>query len=255
MNIIDSHCHPYVEEFKDDVDEVLARAKAVGVDRMYMPAIDSSTHQSMLDLEVRYPDYLFSMMGLHPCSVKKETYESELTIIEKYLSERKFAAIGEIGLDYYWDESTVVEQKDAFTRQMELALQYDLPIVIHARGATMDAVDLVRPFSKRGLKGIFHCFGGTNEEAKAIIDLDFLLGIGGVFTFKKADMPTHLKDIDISHMVLETDCPYLAPVPKRGKRNESGYLPYIISAIATAKDISEEEIIRVTTTNSLNLFK
>lgn len=254
MKIIDSHSHPYVEEFAEDRDAMLKRAKDAGVSRIYMPAIDSTTHQAMLDLEAKYPDFCISMMGLHPCSVK-DNYEKELSIVHQYLTERKFAAIGEIGLDYYWDKSTIDIQKKAFVQQMEWALEYDLPIVIHSRESTMDCVELVKPFSDKGLKGIFHCFGGTNEEAKVIIELGFLLGIGGVFTFKKANMPENLNDISLEHIVLETDAPYLAPVPFRGKRNESTYLPYILHAISEAKGIEMEDVARITSNNAEKLFK
>ena len=254
MNIIDSHSHPYVEAFAEDRDAVLQRARAAGVSRIYMPAIDSTTHEAMLELEKQYPDFCIAMMGLHPCSVK-DSYEDELGIIYQYLCKRKFAAIGEIGLDYYWDKSTVGIQKKAFVRQMEWALEFDLPIVIHSRESTMDCVAMVKPFSDKGLKGIFHCFGGSADEAKAIADLGFLLGIGGVFTFRKANMPENLKDIDIQYMVLETDAPYLAPVPFRGKRNESAYLPYILHAISEAKGIAMEEIAQVTSANAEKLFK
>lgn len=254
MNIIDSHSHPYVEEFAEDRDAMLQRASAAGISKIYMPAIDSTTHTAMLGLEKQYPGFCISMMGLHPCSVK-DSYEKELDIIYQYLSERKFAAIGEIGLDYYWDKSTVDIQKKAFMQQMEWALEFDVPIVIHSRESTMDCVEMVRPFAAKGLKGIFHCFGGSNEEAKAIIDLGFLLGIGGVFTFKKANMPENLKDIGIEHMVLETDAPYLAPVPFRGKLNESAYLPYVLNAVSDAKGISMEEIAQITSANAEKLFK
>ncbi len=254
MNIIDSHSHPYVEEFAQDRNDVLKRAQDAGVTKIYMPAIDSTTHGAMLSLEKEYPDLCKSMMGLHPCSVNGQ-YEKELEIIHQYLLERKFAAIGEIGLDYYWDKSTIDLQKKAFAMQMEWALVFDLPIVIHSRESTMDCVEMVKPFAEKGLKGIFHCFGGSNEEAKAIINLGFLLGIGGVFTFKKANMPENLKDIDVEYMVLETDAPYLSPVPFRGKRNESAYLPYVLHALAEAKNLPMEEIARVTTQNAENLFK
>ncbi|WP_447641413.1 MULTISPECIES: TatD family hydrolase [Chitinophagaceae] len=254
MNIIDSHSHPYVEEFIEDREAMLQRARTAGVSKIYMPAIDSTTHSAMLDLEKQYPDFCIAMMGLHPCSVNDQ-YRKELDIIHEYLSSRKFAAIGEIGLDYYWDKSTIDIQKKAFVQQMEWALTFDLPIVIHSRESTMDCVALVKPFSQKGLKGIFHCFGGSNEEAKAIIDLGFLLGIGGVFTFKKANMPENLKDIGVEHMVLETDAPYLAPVPFRGKRNESAYLPYVLNAISEAKGIPMAEIAQVTSTNAEKLFK
>lgn len=254
MNMIDSHSHPYVTEFESDRAEMLQRAQNAGISKIYMPAIDSTTHEAMLALERQYPSLCKSMMGLHPCSVNDQ-YQKELDIIYQYLSRRKFAAIGEIGLDYYWDKSTVDFQKKAFAQQMEWALECKLPIVIHARESTMDCVEMVKPFSDKGLKGIFHCFGGSNEEAKAIIELGFLLGIGGVFTFKKANMPENLQDIGMEHIVLETDAPYLAPVPFRGKRNESAYLPYIAKAISDAKGIDMEEVVKITAKNAEDLFR
>lgn len=254
MNIIDSHSHPYVEEFKDDVDEVLQRAQAAGIRKIYMPAIDSTTHAAMLDVEAKHPNLCVSMMGLHPCSVNGN-WKEELKTVKGWLDRRTFAAVGEIGLDYYWDKTHVEQQRQAFAMQMQWALEAGLPIVIHARDATPDCIEMVQPFAAKGLKGIFHCFGGTAAEAKAIIDLGFLLGIGGVFTFKKANMPDHLKDISLDHIVLETDAPYLAPVPYRGKRNESSYLIYIAQALATAKHTSVEEVAAITAKNAENLFK
>ncbi|WP_191967865.1 TatD family hydrolase [Rhizosphaericola mali] len=255
MNIIDSHCHPYSSDFDEDRAAMIERAKKSGISRIYMPAIDSSTHQKMIDLETQYPDYCIAMMGLHPCDVKQETYKNELAIVKNWLDKRPFAAIGEIGLDFYWDKSTEEMQRYAFDIQMQWALEKDLPIVIHARDSTMACVEMVKPFAARGLKGIFHCFGGSAEEANAIIDLGFLLGIGGVFTFKKANMPMNLKDISIDHIVLETDAPYLAPVPFRGKRNESSYIPYILNALSEAKGIPIEEIASRTAKNTLDFFK
>ncbi|QES90991.1 TatD family deoxyribonuclease [Rhizosphaericola mali] len=253
--MIDSHCHPYSSDFDEDRAAMIERAKKSGISRIYMPAIDSSTHQKMIDLETQYPDYCIAMMGLHPCDVKQETYKNELAIVKNWLDKRPFAAIGEIGLDFYWDKSTEEMQRYAFDIQMQWALEKDLPIVIHARDSTMACVEMVKPFAARGLKGIFHCFGGSAEEANAIIDLGFLLGIGGVFTFKKANMPMNLKDISIDHIVLETDAPYLAPVPFRGKRNESSYIPYILNALSEAKGIPIEEIASRTAKNTLDFFK
>ena len=255
MNIIDSHCHPYSSDFDEDRDSMIQRAKHNGVSRIYMPAIDSSTHQKMIDLEALYPGYCIAMMGLHPCDVKSETYKEELAIVKNWLDKRPFAAIGEIGLDFYWDKTTIEIQRYAFDLQMQWALEMDMPIVIHARESTPECIEMVKPFADKGLRGIFHCFGGSAEEAKAIVDLGFLLGIGGVFTFKKANMAEHLKDLSIEHIVLETDSPYLAPVPYRGKRNESSYLPYILHALSQSKGIEPEKIAEITANNALKLFK
>ncbi|GAB3364022.1 TatD family hydrolase [Arachidicoccus ginsenosidivorans] len=254
MQLIDTHTHLYSEEFKNDLPEVMQRADKASIKQFYLPAIDSSTHEAMIALEVAYPDSCHAMMGLHPCSVK-EDFQKELNIIKDWLDKRPFVAIGEIGLDFYWDKTHIEQQYEAFKIQMEWALERDLPIAIHARESLDECIATVKPFSKRGLKGIFHCFGGTTEQAKAIIDLNFYLGIGGVFTFKKANMPEVLKDISLNHIVLETDAPYLAPVPYRGKRNESAYLLYVAEALANSKEISLEELANITTGNAKKIFK
>lgn len=254
MQLIDTHTHLYSEEFKNDLPEVMQRADKASIKQFYLPAIDSSTHEAMIALEAAYPDSCHAMMGLHPCSVK-EDFQKELNIIKDWLDKRPFVAIGEIGLDFYWDKTHIEQQYEAFKIQMEWALERDLPIAIHARESLDECIATVKPFSKRGLKGIFHCFGGTTEQAKAIIDLNFYLGIGGVFTFKKANMPEVLKDISLNHIVLETDAPYLAPVPYRGKRNESAYLLYVAEALAKSKEISLEELANITTDNAKKIFK
>ncbi len=252
MQLTDTHTHLYSEEFNEDIDEVMQRAHEANVTRFYMPAIDSTTHEAMLSVEQKYPAAV-AMMGLHPCSVK-ENFEEELLIVKQWLDKRKFVAIGEIGLDFYWDKTFITQQVEAFKIQMQWALEKNIPIVIHARESIDECIDLVKPFSDKGLIGIFHCFGGTNGQAKAIIDLNFYLGIGGVFTFKKANMPDVLNDISLEHIVLETDAPYLAPVPFRGKRNESGYIKYVAQALADAKNLSVEELGAITTANSEKIF-
>lgn len=254
MELIDTHTHLYSEDFNPDIAEVMQRAANAHIGHFYMPAIDSSTHQAMLDLEKAYPEQCTAMMGLHPCSVQ-DGYQKELDQVKSWLDRRDFVAIGEIGLDFYWDKTHIDAQYDAFKIQMQWAIERDIPIVIHARDSMEECIETVRPFANKGLKGIFHCFGGTTEQAKAIIDLGFFLGIGGVFTFKKAGMPEVLKEISLHHIVLETDAPYLAPVPFRGKRNESAYLLYIAEALANAKGIKLEELAKITTENALNIFK
>lgn len=194
-----------------------------------------------------------AMMGLHPCSVK-ENYLTELNIVESELSKRSFSAIGEIGLDYYWDKTFINEQKEAFIRQMNLAKNFDIPIVIHSRDSTEDVISLVRQEKSPKLRGIFHCFGGSVEEAQQITDLGFLLGIGGVLTYKKSGLDQTLKHIDLRHIVLETDAPYLTPVPFRGKRNEPSYITFVAEKLAEAKGMSLEEVCRITTENAENLF-
>ena len=253
MRLTDTHCHLYLKEFENDLEEVIQRARNAGVEKFYLPAIDSEVIDDMLRLEASHPNEFHAMMGLHPCSVK-ENYKDELKIVEDHLSKRKFAAVGEIGLDFYWDTTFTKEQFDAFTMQMELALAYKLPIVIHTRNAMQQTIDTVKPFAARGLKGIFHCFGDNNETAKQITDMGFLLGIGGVLTYKKANVPEALKDISLEHIVLETDAPYLSPVPYRGKRNESSYLLFIAQKLAEAKNVPLEEVARITTENAEKIF-
>jgi TatD DNase family protein len=253
MTIIDTHCHLYSEEFNADRDTVIKRAQQFGVQKFYLPGIDSESIDGMLSLEEEYPNVCFPMMGLHPCYVK-ENYKSELEIVEGWLKKRKFVAIGEIGLDFYWDKSYSVQQHEAFEQQMQWAMDYDLPIVIHTREAMQATIDAVKPFADKGLKGIFHCFSGSYESAKQIIAMNFLLGIGGVITYKNAGLGEVVSKINLQHLVLETDAPYLTPVPFRGKRNESVYLEFVINRIAEIKQISVGEVATVTTSNAENLF-
>jgi TatD DNase family protein len=251
--IIDTHTHLYSEEFDADRIEMIKRAETLGVQRFYMPGIDSSAIDSMFKAELDFPGKCIAMMGLHPCYVK-ENYKSELEIVKYWLGKRKFAAVGEIGLDFYWDKTFTTEQYEAFNTQIELALQYKLPIVIHTRNAMQETINVVKEYKSKGLRGIFHCFGGSIESAKQIIDCGFLLGIGGVVTYKTAGLPEVLKQIEIKHIVLETDAPYLSPVPFRGKRNECSYLQYILAKLAEIYNLSEKEIAAITSQNALNLF-
>ena len=253
MKLIDTHCHLYSEEFKDDIDEVIKRGREEGVSQFYLPAIDSSSLVAMLELEKQYPNECIAMMGLHPCYVK-ENYKEELKIVEDQLAQRSFAAVGEIGLDFYWDKTFATQQYEAFELQMQWALDKQLPIVIHTRNAMQETIEMVKPFAKKGLKGIFHCFSGSYESAKQITDMDFMLGIGGVITYKNAGLPEALKDIPVEYLVLETDAPYLTPVPFRGKRNESSYLKYIIEKLAEVKNIPVEELATITTSNAERVF-
>jgi TatD DNase family protein len=253
MNIIDTHTHLYLEEFKNDITDVIKRAKEIGVTKFYLPNIDSTSINDMMLLEKQFPHACIPMMGLHPCSVN-EHYKSELKLVEEWLEKRSFAAVGEIGLDYYWDQTFIKEQKEAYSLQIEWALQYNLPIVIHSRNSLQDCIDIVKEHQNGKLKGIFHCFGGTIDEAKQIIDLGFLMGIGGVVTYKNAGLAELLTHISTSHLVLETDAPYLTPVPFRGKRNEPAYLIHVIEKIAEAKGISVDEVITATTANAQKLF-
>ncbi len=254
MTIIDTHCHLYMDDFKNDIDAVIKKAEEESVNKFYLPAIDSSTHESMMLLEEKFPGKCIAMMGLHPCSVK-ENYKDELSIAEKWLGKRSFVAVGEIGLDFYWDKTFADQQYDTFRIQIEWALQYKLPIVIHTRSALQESIDVVKEYAGKGLKGIFHCFSGNDQNAKEIIDAGFFLGIGGVLTYKNSGLAEVIDKIDMHHLVLETDSPYLTPVPFRGKRNESSYLKYIIEKLSAVKNISIEEIAAITTANAEKIFK
>jgi len=252
--LVDTHTHIYLEHFKDDRDEMIQRAKEHGVHEFYLPNIDSTTIEAMLEVEATYPQSCFAMMGLHPCSVK-ENYKEELAIVENWLNKRDFCAIGEIGIDLHWDTSTFEIQKEAFRSQIQMAKGRALPIVIHSRKSTQECIDIVRSEKDERLGGIFHCFGGTIEEAKQIIDLGFYLGIGGVLTFKKAGLDKTLEAINLEHLVLETDSPYLAPTPYRGKRNESGYVRLVAEKLAELKGMNLEDIAKITTANAKRIFK
>lgn len=251
--LIDTHTHLYSDEFLGDIDAVIARAQNDHVQKFYLPAIDSNSLDAMLGLEKKYPGVCIAMMGLHPCYVKENVVD-ELAIVEKWINTRDFVAIGEIGLDFYWDKTFENQQRSAFETQMEWALAKNWPIVIHTRNAMQETIEMVKPFAKRGLRGIFHCFSGSAESAKQIIELGFYLGIGGVITYKNAGLPEALANIPLSHMVLETDAPYLTPVPFRGKRNESGYLMYIAEKLAEVKQTTLHEVAAITTANAQKIF-
>jgi len=251
--MVDTHCHLYLNEFKADIDEVIKRAGEETVNKFYLPGIDSTEIENMFLLESRFPGKCIAMMGLHPCSVK-ENYLDELEIVKDWLTKRKFAAVGEIGLDFYWDKTYTAQQYEAFRTQIDLSLKFDLPIVIHTRNAMQETIDVVKEFVPKGVRGIFHCFGGSVENAKEIIDAGFYLGIGGVLTYKKSGLAEVLEKIDLKHLVLETDSPYLTPVPYRGKRNESSYLKYIAEKLALIKNVSVEEVASVTTDNAEKIF-
>jgi TatD DNase family protein len=253
MTLIDTHTHLYSNEFADDIDTVISRAVTEGIVKFYLPAIDSTTHEQMIALEKNYPDKCIAMIGLHPCSIK-ENYLSELQIVEDWLVKRKFAAIGETGLDFYWDKTFVTEQQDAFRRQMELAIQYKLPIVIHTRKAMAETIAVVKEYAAKGVTGIFHCFGGNYKDAVEIINMGFYLGIGGVLTYKNAGLVAVIEKIDLKYLVLETDAPYLSPVPFRGKRNESSYLKYVLEKLAHIKNVTVEEVAATTTANAQKIF-
>ena len=253
MQLIDTHCHIYADAFDNDRPQMIQRALDNGVGRMLMPAIDSGEHDAMLLLEKQFPGQCLAMMGLHPCSVKEDV-EEELTIVTNYFKQRAFLAVGEIGLDFYWDLSFKEQQLDAFHRQVELALHYNVPVVIHSRESTDECIRVVKEHQRGKLKGVFHCFSGTVEQAKQITDLGLYLGIGGVLTFKKSGLDGVIKEMELNKVVLETDDPYLAPVPFRGKRNECSYIKYVVQKLADIKQISAEEAAAVTTKNAEDLF-
>ncbi|MBK9489597.1 MAG: TatD family hydrolase [Haliscomenobacter sp.] len=254
MRIIDTHAHLYAEEFNEDRREMIQRALDAGVSQMYLPNIDSTSIEGMLALETEYPGQCLAMMGLHPCYVK-DNYLEELATVKSWLEKRSFPAIGEIGIDLYWDKTHVREQEEAFLTQVEWAKEYDLPIVIHSRESMDLILDLLQPIRHERLRGIFHCFSGSVQQAEAAIAMGFLLGIGGVLTFKKSGLDAVLAHIDLQHLVLETDAPYLAPTPFRGKRNESAYLTKVCEKLAEVKGVPMDEVAEITSTNAVNLFK
>ncbi len=253
MKFTDTHIHLYSKEFEQDMPKLLEVANAAGVERFFIPNIDSSSIEGMLKLESAYPENCFPMMGLHPCSVK-ENWKAEMDIVENWLSKRKFAAVGEMGIDLYWDKTFIEEQKTVFIRQVELANQYSLPIVVHTRDSFEVTYELLRKTKKENPSGIFHCFTGNAEQAKRIIDMGFYIGIGGVVTFKNSGLDKSVAEIDLKNIVLETDAPYLAPVPFRGKRNEPVYLIKVAEKIAEIKKCSLEEVSLITSQNAGKIF-
>lgn len=254
MVLTDTHTHLYSEAFKEDRKEMIKRALDKNIKRFFIPAIDSETTQAMYDLENNYPKNIFLMMGLHPTSVKPENYREELTHVKSQLDKRSFYAIGEIGIDLYWDKSTLGIQQEVFHQQIIWAKQYQLPIVIHCRDAFNEVFEVLDQHKGENLYGIFHCFTGTLEQAKRAISMGMKLGIGGVVTFKNGKIDQFLNEINLKHIVLETDSPYLTPKPFRGKRNESSYLTYIAEKLADIHSISVENLANITTENSKQVF-
>ncbi len=250
----DTHTHLYSEEFQNDRNEMMQRAINVGVSRFFVPSIDSTYTSKMYELESQFPENVFLMMGLHPCYVKPETFEAELQHVETELARRDFKAIGEIGIDLYWDKTTLDIQKTAFKHQIQLAKKYQLAINIHCRDAFDEIFDVLESEKSDDLFGIFHCFTGGILQAQQAIDLNMKLGIGGVATFKNGKIDQFLNQIDLQHIVLETDSPYLAPVPHRGKRNESSYTLLVAQKLAEIYGVSVEEIAAITTENSKAIF-
>jgi len=253
MRFIDTHAHLYSSPIKENIEGIMKNAMDNGIDTIIMPAIDSTTLEAMLEVEKTYPQNTMAMMGLHPCSVK-ENVKEELAIIETQLQKRKFIAIGEIGLDYYWDKTFMTQQMEAFQIQMQRALDYKLPIAIHTRNAMGETIEAVKPFAKKGLRGIFHCFSGSKESAEQIISMGFHLGLGGVLTYKNAGVAEAIKDIPMQWLVLETDAPYLSPVPYRGKTNEPSYMIQVAMKLAEIKNLPLHEMAAITTNNAEKLF-
>lgn len=249
----DTHAHLYSEEFNEDRDAMIKKALDEGISRFFLPNVDVRSIAPMMQLVEKYPDHCFPMMGLHPCSVESD-YRQKLKVIEKWLSDEKFYAVGEIGLDYYWSKAYVKEQKDAFLIQASWAMELGLPVVIHSRDSFDEIAELLQPLKTDKLRGVFHCFTGNESQVKKAIDLGFYLGIGGVVTFKNSGLDKVMEGIEMEHVLLETDAPYLAPVPHRGKRNEAGYLKLVAQKIAELKKMSPDEVAAITTKNSKKLF-
>jgi TatD DNase family protein len=255
MRLTDTHAHLYSRKFDSDRHEMVRRAIAAGVERMYLPNIDSGYIEAMLRLEADFPENCFAMMGLHPCSVQPDSYEQELATVERWLGQRRWAGIGETGIDLHWDKTTLGIQKIAFARQIEWAKDLGRPIIIHSRESNAECIELVRAGQDGRLRGIFHCFSGTLDDARAMLDLGFMLGIGGTLTYPKSELPAVLREVPLESIVLETDSPYLPPVPHRGKRNESAYIRLVADALSEAKVLPLTQIAKVTTENALRMFQ
>jgi TatD DNase family protein len=252
--LIDTHSHIYSEEFDADRTEVILRAKEAGIQRIILPNCDSSTLQPMLALEAEYPDYCYAAIGLHPTSVK-EDYETELALIKSELERRSYIAVGEIGIDLYWDKTFLDQQTKAFQQQIDWALEYRLPVIIHTRDSFRETMNALAPYKNRDLKGVFHSFTGSIEQAQEIINFGgFLLGINGIVTFKNSGLAAVVSQIDLRHILLETDSPYLTPAPHRGKRNESAYVQLVANKLAEVYNCSIEDLDRQTTQNAKDLF-
>lgn len=254
MKLIDTHAHIYHNQFNGDLEQILESCFDKGVERIYMPNIDEASIPSMLQLHQKYPDNCFPMLGIHPCDVAEDTPQVLDRLRSKY-RDVIFKAVGETGLDLYWDKSKIELQIRSLNYHLQWALDESLPIVLHTRDAMQETIDIVSPFAEKGLKGIFHCFNGDLAQAQTITSFGFLLGIGGVLTFKNSGLDAVIKEIDIKHLVLETDSPFLAPVPYRGKRNSPEYLPIIATKLAEIKNCTLEEIAIETSKNAFNLFE
>lgn len=255
MFLIDTHAHLYLSKFDDDRNEMIARAIDTGVQKMLLPNIDLATIDSMHALCDAFPNNCFPMMGLHPCDVKVD-FEKTLNMMFDHFGKRKYVAVGETGIDMYWDKSTLDIQKEAFAVQIDWAKDLQLPIVIHARDSFDEIFEVLDRLNDDRLTGVFHCFTGTEEQARKIIDYEgFMMGLGGVLTYEKSGLDAAIKDIPMEYFVLETDSPFLAPKPHRGKRNESSFVPFIAQKLALCKSLSMDEVAKITTENANKLFK
>jgi TatD DNase family protein len=254
MRLIDTHCHLYSDVFNEDREEAIANAKRMGVDRILLPNVDLQTVAGMHELVANHPGVCYPMMGLHPCDVKPD-YETEIAQLFSFFDTHTYCAVGEIGIDLYWDKTTQDIQEKAFLMQVEFALSKSLPIAIHSRNATHRIIEMLKPYKSKGLTGVFHCFSESVELAEEILKLGgFKLGIGGVLTYKNAGLPEVLKQIDLQYIILETDSPYLPPVPHRGKRNEPAYTRLVAEKLADVKGVSLREVADITTANAEQLF-
>ncbi|MCK4569054.1 MAG: TatD family hydrolase [Bacteroidales bacterium] len=253
MILIDTHTHLYLNAFDDDRDAMVERAIASGVKYMFLPNIDSSSVRGMHTLCERFPENCFPMMGLHPTSVK-DNFREELVKVEKAFDEHTYYGVGETGIDLYWDKTYYREQVEAFNRQIDLALEYGLPLVIHARESFTEIFRVLENRDINGLRGVFHCFTGTMEEAERAIRLGFMLGIGGVLTYKNSGLDKVVAELGIKHLILETDAPFLPPVPHRGKRNESAYVIHVADRLSEVLGRSTQEVAEATTSNACKLF-
>ncbi|WP_341662498.1 TatD family hydrolase [Vibrio sp.] len=251
--MIDTHAHIYASEFDSDRDQVVERALAQGIEKILLPNIDLESIKPMLQTEANYPDICSSMMGLHPCYVDRD-YENTLKIIRNWFEKHSFIAVGEIGIDLYWDKTYKAEQEKAFVTQLNWAKEMKLPAVIHTRDSIKETLELLEQVQDGSLSGVFHCFGGDIEQAKAINGLGFHLGLGGVSTFKNGGMDKVIPELDMDYVLLETDCPYLAPVPHRGKRNEPTYMSLVAKKVADLRGVTYEEVTELTTKNAKSLF-
>ena len=256
MNFIDTHAHLYAEEFDPDRDAVIQNAVEKGVSRLLIPAIDRNYYERMMSVTDRHSEYCFPMIGLHPTSVRAN-FREELDFIKETLEKNRerFYGIGEIGIDLYWDKTYVDEQTSAFNYQLDLAIEYQLPVAIHTRNSFEIAIKVIREKNNPELKGVFHCFSGSVEQAQQAMELGFMLGIGGIITYKNSGLQKVVEDTGLTHLVLETDAPYLPPAPYRGQRNESAYIPVIAKKVAEIKNVSINEVAEITTLNALTLFK